>query len=78
MNLDEFVVSFSQEFDETPKEMFTPSTEYRNLEEWDSLVALSIISMVDEKVSKRITGADLRSYKTIEDLYNFIIAKGDE
>lgn len=78
MNLNEFVQSFSQEFDETPKESFLPTTEFKNLDEWDSLVTLSIISMVDEKMEKRITGADLRSCNTIEDLYSLILSKSDE
>ena len=34
-----------------------------------------LISMVDEKIGKRITGADLRACKTIEDLFNFVNSK---
>ena len=48
---------------------------YKSLDEWSSLVALSIISMVDEEFDKRLTGADLRSMDTIEDLYNLILTK---
>jgi acyl carrier protein len=45
------------------------------LEEWGSLVALAIISMVDDEMDVQITGADLRNSKTIEDLYNVVCAK---
>jgi acyl carrier protein len=72
MELHEFVQKFAKEFEETPAEQFTPATAYRDLPEWDSLIALSIISMVDDELNKEITGADLRANKTIEDLYNFI------
>lgn len=75
MTLDEFVKAFAAEFDDTPEEQFTPTTNYRELEEWGSLVALSIISMVDEEMDVQITGADLRNSKTIEDLYNVVCAK---
>lgn len=75
MTLDEFVKKFAAEFDETPVDQFTPSTDFRNLDEWGSLVALSIISMVDEVFAKRITGADIRGAKTIEDLYHIVLAK---
>ena len=75
MTLDEFVKAFSAEFDDTPAEQFTPATNFRELEEWGSLVALSIISMVDDEMDVQITGADLRNSKTIEDLYNVICAK---
>ncbi|MDR0506975.1 MAG: acyl carrier protein [Dysgonamonadaceae bacterium] len=70
MTLEEFVFAFGSEFDETPIEQFTPQTVFKDLEEWGSLTALSIIAMVDEKLDKRITGADIRSSNTIEDLFN--------
>ena len=75
MTLDEFVTVFAEEFDDTPVEDFNPDTKYRQLDEWSSLVALSIISMVDDQFEKNITGADIRSTETIEDLYNLIQAK---
>ena len=70
MTLDEFVSAFAAEFDETPENQFKANTEYKTLEEWGSLTALSIISMVDENMDKTITGADLRACKTIEELFN--------
>ena len=75
MKLEEFVQLFAEQFDDTPVEKFTPSTIYKDLGEWGSLVALSIIAMVDEEMGKRISGGDLRSCKTIEDLYNLIESK---
>lgn len=75
MELNEFVKAFAAEFDETPEEQFTPDTVYKELDEWGSLVALSIISMVDEQLEKRVTGAEIRSCNTIKDLYELVIAK---
>ena len=72
MTLDEFVKAFAAEFDDTPEEQFTPQTNYRELEEWSSLTALSIISMIDDEMDVQITGANLRSCKTIEELYNVV------
>lgn len=72
MNLDEFVKIFAAQFENTPPEQFTPETVFKNLEEWDSLAVLSIVSMVDEEFEKTITGANLRSITTIEDLFIFI------
>ena len=72
MKLDEFVSNFAAEFDETPAEVFKPETDYKSLEEWNSLTALSIIAMVDDTYGKTITGANLRANKTIEELFNFI------
>lgn len=74
ITLDEFVEKFAEEFDETPVEEFSASTRFKELDEWSSLVALSIISMIDEEFDKQVTGAVLRSVDTIEDLYNHIVA----
>ena len=75
MSLEEFVKAFAAEFDNTPEESFQASTCYKDLDEWGSLVALSIISMVDDEMDKRLTGADLRKCNTIEELYQLIEAK---
>lgn len=75
MTLEEFVKAFAAEFDDTPEEQFAPATNYRELDEWGSLVALSIISMIDDEMDVQITGADLRASKTIEDLFNLVNSK---
>ncbi len=75
MTLDEFVQAFAEEFDETPAESFTPATVYKDLDEWGSLTALSIIALAMEGFEKKITGADLRGCNTIEELYNLIQTK---
>lgn len=75
MTLDDFIKAFAAEFDDTPAEEFKADTKYRQLDEWSSLTALSIISMVDDQFDKNITGADIRSTETIEELFNLILAK---
>lgn len=72
MDLNEFIEKFAQQFDETDFEVFEPTTVFKDIEEWSSLTALSVIAMVDEELEKRITGADIRSSNTIEDLYNLL------
>ena len=46
--------------------------DFRSYNEWDSMSALSVIAMVDEKYQVRITGNDVRECKTIQDLYNIV------
>jgi acyl carrier protein len=75
MELNEFVKAFAAEFDDTPIEVFAPGTKFRELEEWSSLTALSIIAIVDELFDTRLTGADIRSVNTIEELYNLVLSK---
>ena len=55
--------------------MFAPETEFRSLDEWSSLISLSIIAMVDEEFDVALKGADVGNANTIEDLYNIVISK---
>lgn len=75
MELNEFVKLFAEQFEDTPAEKFESQTRFRELEEWDSLTALSVIAMVDEEFDKQITGADIRSVATIEELFNLVQSK---
>jgi acyl carrier protein len=73
--LDEFVQLFAERFDDTEESMFAPNTEFRTLDEWSSLISLSVIAMVDEEFDVALKGADFRSANTIEDLYKIVISK---
>ena len=75
MNINDFISAFAEEFEETPEDKFRPDTVFKQLGEWDSLMSLSILAMIDEIVGKRVTGSELRSCETIEDLYNLSMNK---
>ena len=49
MELNEFVAHFAEQFEETDASVFTPATKYHDLEEWSSLIGLSVIAMVDDE-----------------------------
>ena len=72
MTLDELIKVVAAEFEETPEEQFTADTIFKDMDEWGSLIALSIITTVEEEFDKSITGADLRACNTIKDLYDLI------
>ena len=73
--LDEFVSLFAEQFDDTDASEFKPSTIFHDLDEWSSLIGLSIIAMVDEEFEVALNADDMISSVTIEDLYNKVIAK---
>ena len=75
MELKEFIENFAAQFDETDANVFTPETKFRELEEYSSLIALSIIAMVDEEYDVTLKGNDIRSSETIEDLFNVVKSK---
>lgn len=73
--LDEFVALFAEQFDDTDASEILASTEFHNLEEWSSLIGLSVIAMVDEEFDVALKGDDVKNSVTVEDLYNCVIAK---
>ena len=72
MNINEFIENFADQFDETEVDSFTPETKFKQLDEWSSLTALSIIAMVDDEYDVIIKGNDILNSETIQDLYNII------
>jgi len=74
-SLDEFVELFAEQLEETDASEITAATVFHDLEEWSSLIGLSIVAMVDEEFDVALKGNDLKDSVTIEDLYNKVVAK---
>lgn len=74
-NLKHLLKIFAAQFDETDESVFGAETVFKELEEWSSLIALSVIAMIDEEYDVRIKGEDIRSAHTIQDLYNVVRTK---
>ena len=51
------------------------STNFKELDEWDSLTALSTISMIDEECGVTITNKDLKSVETLGELYDLVMER---
>lgn len=75
MELKSFIENFAAQFDETDASVFTAETKFRELEEWSSLIALSIIAMVDEEYDITLKGDDMRRAETVGELFNIVNAK---
>lgn len=41
-----------------------------DIDEWDSVAALSFIAMMDEEFGKAVKGAEIRQFVTIQDVLN--------
>ena len=74
-SLDEFVALFAEQFDDTDASEISATTVFHDLDEWSSLVGLSVIAMVDEEFDVALKGDDVKNSVTVEDLYNTVIAK---
>ena len=76
-SLEEFVKLFAEQFDDTDANEIQASTNFRDLDEWSSLIALSVIAMVDEEFDVTLKGDDIRSATTVEDLFNTVKSKAE-
>lgn len=75
MEIKEFIRNFADQFDETDASEFTPETVFHELEEYSSLIALSIIAMINEEYDVTLKGEDMSAAVTIEDLFNIVKSK---
>lgn len=75
MDIKDFIEKFAEQFEETAPEKIQANTEFKNLDEWSSLMALSIIAMVDEEYDVTLKGDDIKNANTVEDIFNAIEAK---
>ena len=73
--LDEFVALFAEQFDDTDASEIKADTVFHDLDEYSSLIALSIIAMIDEEFDVTVKGDDMKASVTVEDLYNIVKAK---
>jgi acyl carrier protein len=72
MEIKDFIETFSDMFEDTDKSFFTLQTKFRDLDEWSSLAALSVMAMVDEEYDVKLKGDDMRNSNTIQDLYDVV------
>lgn len=75
MELKDFIANFADQFDDTDASEITATTVFHDLEEYSSLIALSIIAMVDEEYDVQLKGDDMRAAVTVEDLFNIVKSK---
>lgn len=75
MELQNFIQNIVDLFDDIDTSNFSVLTDFKDNDEWNSLLVLSVIAMVDEEYGIIITSDDIRQAKTIEDLYSIVKSK---
>ena len=75
MELNEFVTNFADLFDDTDASEIKADTLFHDLDEWSSLTGMGVIALVKTKYGKSITGVELRSCDTVEDIFNLLVSK---
>lgn len=75
MEIKKFIQNFAEQFDDTDASVFTPETVFHDLDEWGSLIGLSIIAMIDDEYDVIIKGDELRAAKTVSDVFELVKSK---
>ena len=75
MELKEFIENFAEQFDDTDASEIQADTEYRELDEWTSLTALSIIAMIDDEYDVQLKADEMRKTQTIQELFDLVKSK---
>lgn len=75
MEINKFIENFADQFDDVDRDSLTPETAFRGLDGWSSLVALMVITMIDEEYEVTITGDEMKKQNTIGELYKLVASK---
>ena len=75
MELQNFIQNRVDLFDDIDTSNFSALTDFKDNDEWNSLLALSVIAMVDEEYGVIITSDEIKQAKTIEELYMILKSK---
>ncbi len=72
MNMQDFIEKFAEAIEMESVDGLKEDTRFRELEEWNSLAALSVIAMFDEEYDKELKVPDFKQANTIGDLINLL------
>lgn len=50
----------------------TPEMKLEDVEAWDSMTKLSLIVLMDDEFNKKLTGEQIRMFKTVQDILDFM------
>lgn len=74
MTIKDFISKFAEALEIEDSSSINEATEFRSLDEWDSLAYLNIIAMLDEEYDIQIENAEFKKLKSIADIFAYIEA----
>lgn len=72
MNSNEFIEKFAEALEIEDASALTAETEFRSLDEWDSLAYLNVIALLDEEYDIQIENAEFKTLRKISDIIGYI------
>jgi acyl carrier protein len=72
MELNDFIAKFANLFEETDPSSITADTVYSEIEEWDSVMVLLLVSMIDEEYGVIVDVEEMSETETVKDLFEYV------
>ena len=72
MEIKEFIEHFVEQFDDAPATEVTPETRHHEMDEWSSMIALSVMAMIDEEYEVQIKADEMRNSQTVQELFDIV------
>jgi len=75
MNIEDFILKIEAEFEDLVPHKLKPESNFREMFEWNSVNALTMIAMVDCEYDVILGVEDFQKSKTIQDLFDIVASK---
>ena len=75
MDIKGFIENFIEQFEDEPTCEITAESVFRDIDGWSSIVALSVMSMIDDEYDVQLNGTEMRQANTIQELFDIVSAK---
>ena len=72
INNNELIDLIKDIFEDIDTSNFNLETEFKNNDEWDSMTALSLITVIDQEFGISISGEKIKELNSIKDLVTFL------
>lgn len=78
MDEKKFIQNFANQFDETDASELTLDTKFRDIDEWSSIIALSVMAMCAEEYDVILSANEMENANQISDIYNIVKSRISE
>lgn len=75
MDQQTFIENFASLFEDVDTSNFALNTNFRDNEEWSSILGLECMAMIKMEYDVTLSGDDIKNSETIGDIYNILKAK---
>lgn len=73
MEISTFIEKFAEAIEADDASKITTETNFREMNEWNSLSYLSVISWLEDDFDIQIEGTEFKRLKTIQDIYDKVM-----